>query len=168
MSLQAAAAALNAPEALVQRSAEARAKATGASIDDILAAWAGGAPAPAAAPASAAAPAAPPSIGEESAGQEPTAPAQTQPAQSQPAAVPVARAATPATPPVLTGRKENPFATMVGAAAVFLLALVIGLFAPAEPEPGTGVRTSNIAFSGAGLDGRHRYLAENCAACHTQ
>ena len=35
--LAAAAAALNAPEVLVQRSAEARAKATGGSVDDILA-----------------------------------------------------------------------------------------------------------------------------------
>ena len=50
--LAAAAQALNAPEVLVQRSAEARAKATGSSVDDVLAAWAGGrtaAPAPVAA-----------------------------------------------------------------------------------------------------------------------
>ncbi|MGF1666487.1 MAG: hypothetical protein ACFCVC_09480, partial [Acidimicrobiia bacterium] len=46
--LAAAAAAVNAPEAMVKRSAEARAKATGASVDDILAAWAGGGSAPAA------------------------------------------------------------------------------------------------------------------------
>lgn len=37
-----AAQALNAPEAIVQRSAEARAKASGASVDDVLQAWAGG------------------------------------------------------------------------------------------------------------------------------
>ena len=53
--LAAAAAAMGVPEALVKRSAEARARATGASVDEILAEWAGGAPAPAAA-ASAAAP----------------------------------------------------------------------------------------------------------------
>ena len=49
--LAAAAAAMGVPEALVKRSAEARARATGTSVDDILAAWAGGgeAPAPAAA-----------------------------------------------------------------------------------------------------------------------
>ncbi|HKY47747.1 MAG TPA: c-type cytochrome [Acidimicrobiia bacterium] len=46
--LAAAAAAMGVPEALVKRSAEARARATGASIDEILTAWAGGAPAPAA------------------------------------------------------------------------------------------------------------------------
>lgn len=43
-----AAAALGLPEALVQRSAEARATETGSSVDEILAAWAGGKSAPAA------------------------------------------------------------------------------------------------------------------------
>jgi len=47
--LSAAAAALDLPEALVQRSAEARAQATGASVEDVLAAWAGGGEIPAAA-----------------------------------------------------------------------------------------------------------------------
>jgi mono/diheme cytochrome c family protein len=42
VSLSAAAAAMGLPEDLVQRSAEARAAETGASVDEILAAWAGG------------------------------------------------------------------------------------------------------------------------------
>lgn len=42
MSLSAAAQAMGLPEALVQRSAEARAAETGQSVDEILAAWAGG------------------------------------------------------------------------------------------------------------------------------
>jgi hypothetical protein len=46
--LAAAAAALGIPELLVQRSAEARAAETGASVDEILAAWAGGESGPAA------------------------------------------------------------------------------------------------------------------------
>lgn len=46
------AAALNTPEALIRRSAAARAAANGTTIDDVLAAWAGGAPV-AAAPAAA-------------------------------------------------------------------------------------------------------------------
>lgn len=49
MSLSGAAAAMGLPESLVQRSAEARAAETGQSVDDILAAWAGG-EAPAAPP----------------------------------------------------------------------------------------------------------------------
>ena len=60
-----AAAALNAPEAIVKRSAEARARASGMSTDDVLAAWAGGGavaapaastPAPTTAPATEASP----------------------------------------------------------------------------------------------------------------
>lgn len=53
--LAAAAAALDAPEVIVMRSAQAKAAATGSSVDELLAAWAGGAPV--AAPAAAAAPA---------------------------------------------------------------------------------------------------------------
>ena len=48
--LAAASAAMGVPEVLVKRSAEARAKATGASVDEILAAWAGGAALPAGTP----------------------------------------------------------------------------------------------------------------------
>ena len=51
--LTAAAAALDTPEILVERSAAARAEANGTSVDDVLAAWAGGAPVTAAAPAAA-------------------------------------------------------------------------------------------------------------------
>ena len=46
-----AAAALNAPEAIVKRSAEARARAGGVSTDEVLAAWAGGGSVATAAPA---------------------------------------------------------------------------------------------------------------------
>lgn len=55
MSLAGAAAALGLPEALVERSAAARAAETGQSVDDILTAWAGG-EAPASAPAPSVAP----------------------------------------------------------------------------------------------------------------
>ena len=48
-----AAAALNAPEAIVKRSAEARARAGGVSADEVLAAWAGGGSVATAAPATA-------------------------------------------------------------------------------------------------------------------
>jgi MFS family permease len=66
--LAAAAQALNTTESIVRRSAEARAKATGVSVDEVLAAWAGGgalSPAPTAAPAPTAPAAAPaPSVPE--------------------------------------------------------------------------------------------------------
>lgn len=61
--VESAAAALGIPSALAQRSAAARAAETGASVDDVLTAWAGGAPAPSAAPAETApAPAAEPAM----------------------------------------------------------------------------------------------------------
>ncbi|HEY5889070.1 MAG TPA: c-type cytochrome [Acidimicrobiia bacterium] len=44
--LAAAAAALGIPETLAQRSAEARAQETGSTVEEVLAAWAGGGPAP--------------------------------------------------------------------------------------------------------------------------
>ncbi|MEX1134504.1 MAG: hypothetical protein WED83_06650 [Acidimicrobiia bacterium] len=52
--LPAVAAALNAPESLIRRSAAARAAANGTTIDDVLAAWAGGAPVAVSTPAAAA------------------------------------------------------------------------------------------------------------------
>ena len=86
--LAAAAAALNAPETIVARSAEARAKATGASIDDILAAWAGGGSAP---------PAPTPTPAPAPAAQTPPEPAPQ--ATEAPAATPAPPAETPATQP---------------------------------------------------------------------
>jgi MFS family permease len=61
--LEAASAALGTPRDLVQRSAAARAAASGVPVEEILAAWAGGAPAPA--------PAAPPAAAPEPSATEP-------------------------------------------------------------------------------------------------
>ncbi len=74
--LTAAADALSVPESLVQRSAAARATANGTSVDDVLSAWAGGAPAAGAAPAPS-----PPATEEE-------APVATEPATEAPAPPP--------------------------------------------------------------------------------
>ncbi len=102
--LAAAAAALGIPESLVQRSAEARAKASGSSVDEILAAWAGGGPAPAAPSAPAAAvpePAAPPAPTPEAA---PPAPATEVPEVEAPA--PAAAAVVSAPEPTEVSPKE--------------------------------------------------------------
>ncbi len=72
--LAAAAAALNAPEGLVHRSAEARAKASGSSVDAVLRLWAG-AEAPAAATPAPAAAAEPPSAAPAPAAAAPSVPA---------------------------------------------------------------------------------------------
>lgn len=91
--LEAASSALGVPAPLVRRAAAARAAAAGVSVDDILAAWAGGAPAPAAAPA--VAPAEPAPAAEEApaeAGQAASAP--------EPVSAPAAPVAAPAAAPV--------------------------------------------------------------------
>lgn len=87
--LQAAAAALETPEPLVQRSAAARAAANGTTVEEVLAAWAGG-DAPSAPTAS---PAAESSVAEE----PPTAVADETPAEAapEPAPAPVAVAEPP-------------------------------------------------------------------------
>ncbi len=74
--LAAAAQALGAPEALVERSAAARAAATGSTVEEVLAAWAGGeaVAAPPAAPAPVAEPAAAPAPVAEPAAPEPAVP----------------------------------------------------------------------------------------------
>ena len=85
--LTAAASALNVPEPLVERSAAARATADGTSLDDVLSAWAGGAPAEGAAPA--------PAPAEE---QVAPAPAPVEPSD-EPSAEPVPAEQEPAPPP---------------------------------------------------------------------
>ncbi|HSJ27042.1 MAG TPA: c-type cytochrome, partial [Acidimicrobiia bacterium] len=87
------------PEALVRRSAEARAKASGTSTDDILAAWAGGEAAPAAA--------APPTSAPEAATPEPATPepATETPPTPAPAAAP---AAAPTIEPIPAATEVTP------------------------------------------------------------
>ena len=99
--LAAAAGTMNVPEALVKRSAEARSKATGASVDEVLEAWAGGAAAPAAAPP----PAAPPEP--ESASASESAPAAA-PAEEEAAAPPEVAAPAPVAVAVFEEIEDDP------------------------------------------------------------
>lgn len=80
--LATAASTMDVPEALVKRSAEARAKATGSSVDEVLRAWAGGEAAPVTAP-----PAADPAP-EPAPPASATAPTTPEPAAPSPAAEP--------------------------------------------------------------------------------
>ncbi|MFQ5522925.1 MAG: cbb3-type cytochrome c oxidase subunit II [Acidimicrobiia bacterium] len=168
--LSAAAAALGLPEPLVQRSAEARAAAGGASVDEILAAWAGGETAPA-----------PPSPG-------PTTPAPTEaepPPSAEPAApepapsppppqippAPAPPAAAPNTvyePPVLVGGGDNPMRVLVGAVLLFAVVVLVGLVGPSLPTEAKGALTSEISFTEEAEAGKALYTELGCAACHTQ
>jgi hypothetical protein len=174
--LSAAAEALGVPEALVQRSAAARAAETGATIDEVLAAWAGGGDVPAAKTAEA-----PPTdeVAEE------TAPAPSVPADDIVASPPTTdetpkpaepvgpgQVAAPTTvsgkPPILVGEADNPIGILVGAVALFLAIFLVGLVGPALPAEIPGARSSDLPFSEAAVRGQHIYRSVGCASCHTQ
>lgn len=169
--LSAAAEAMGLPETLVQRSAEARAAETGASVDDILAQWAGGEAAPAPAEA-------PPETSEEAVTEE-AAPAEEPPAAAAPEVVietpgepeeapaPAAPVG-PYKPPVLVGVRDNPMTVLAGVVGLFLMVMLVGLVGPSIPTDAPGARTSEIDYSGPALHGREVYAATGCAACHTQ
>ena len=176
--LAAAAAALGAPEHLVERSAAARAAAEGVSADDLLAAWAGGAPAPspsAPAPSSespASEPAAPaPAVAA-------PAPAAASPAAAVPAAavlvhaVPAAATAAPAprraATPVLAGRRFHPLRTWTMLAGLFLLALFITLIGPYQTGGDYRHLVPDPALDSLAERGRAVYLNQGCGYCHTQ
>jgi hypothetical protein len=166
--IAAAAAAMNIPESLVERSAAAKAAATGSSTEEVIAAWAGGAPAPAATP-----PPAPAQPEPAPAAAEP-APAPATPAPAEPVAAPSAAApaavpvAVSAEPPVLRGRTEHPFLMAAGAAALLVVALLVGFLTPALPQEGNGVYSSAVPLSEAAIEGRDLYRSEGCSSCHTQ
>lgn len=171
--LAAAAAALGLPEALVQRSAEARAAETGASVDDILSQWAGGEAAPAAAPAEAPAQEAPPAeeTDEEAAASEqapPPAPEVVIEEPARPAEPPAAAPAGPYKPPVLVGARDNPMTILAGVVGLFLMVLLVGLVGPSIRSDLPGARSSHIDYSDAAMNGKNVYAAAGCAACHTQ
>jgi hypothetical protein len=138
----AAADVLNVPETLVQRSAAARATANGTSVDDVLTAWAGGAPAAGSAPAPVPAPAEDESTPAEETPPEPAPAAEPEPAPAvEPEPAPAAEPEPAAQPEVVAP---------VAAAVVVEPETEVVL----EPVPlGRRVRTAIRvgAWTGAGL-----------------
>jgi cytochrome c oxidase cbb3-type subunit 2 len=170
--LAAAAAAMGLPETLVQRSAEARAAETGASVDDILSQWASGEALPAGAPAEAPAEEAPPTevAAEEAAPptEEALAPPEVtieEPARPEP---PAPAPAGPYKPPVLVGARDNPMTALAGVVGLFVIVLLVGLVGPSIPTDLPGARSSRIDYSEAAVAGQEVYTVTGCAACHTQ
>lgn len=149
--LSAASAALGIPEDLVQRSAAARATETGMSVDEVLAAWAGGgaiAAAPATPPAESPEPEAQPDIeaSDEPAPASPTiaTPAPTEPAVATRAPVPseVSAAEAATLPEVVTVptagiRERTNFAIPRWLTAVMLIIPAFALFALGGAATGT-------------------------------
>lgn len=158
------------PEALVMRSAEAKAKAGGTTVDAILAEWAGESDgsAPAAAPAATPAPT-----------PEPTpapapAPAAAPAVAGEPGEVITIYKAgpirDPEAAPILVGREDSGWKMIVAIVAIVALGVVLAAISPAasarnEVNDSVGNQPS---YSAAALDGRKIYLEEGCASCHTQ
>lgn len=153
--------ATGAPPAIVQRSAQARAKADGVSIDEVLSAWSGGGTV---APAT---PTAPEPAPEPQPAPEEVAPAPP-PAAPAPAPPPVAalEATTPEGSPVLEGRRESWVALLAGSVGLFLVAALFAFVLPALDA--TPAATPPSGLSALGLEGREIYVAEGCWYCHTQ
>jgi hypothetical protein len=178
--IAAAAAAMGVPETLVKRSAEARARATGATVDDILAAWAGGSPAPTASAGAAEqedarrqTPDASPEPADSplEAGPAPDqgdARRQTPDATQETPAVSVRRPAAPSAPPVLVGERQGVGVVISGSLSLLVVSLLLSVFLPSLQQPGNGIRSSNHPFSSAAIDGRDVYASQGCASCHTQ
>ena len=172
--LPAAAAALGAPEHLVQRSARARAEADGASYEAILGAWSGGAPPPTPAPSavtteSPGSPAtpAPEPVTQPTVAAAPAAAALATlpPAAAQP--VTVAPARSKATP-ILEGRHFRPARTWIMMAGLFLLGLLITLIGPFNSGGDYRHLVFDAPLSSLGETGRSIYLNQGCWYCHTQ
>lgn len=173
--LAAAAAAMGLPEALVERSAEARAAETGQSVDELYAAWAGGEAAPAPAP-----PAQEPAAAEEesaepveTAAPKPSAPETPEavievPQEPAPAPASAPAAVGPYRPPILVGAKDNPMTVLAGVLGLFVIVVMVGLVGPSIPVDNPGALSSEIDYSAGALDGQQVYLNAGCASCHTQ
>ena len=169
--LAAAAAALGAPEHLIERAAQARAEADGTTYEEVLSAWGDGAPlpAPAAAPeraAPAAAVTSPPVAETQPIAAAPAALVATLVAQPTTASVP-APARSKATP-VLEGRRLHPLRVWVMLAGLFLLGLVITLIGPFNTGGDYRHLVPDPTLSALGGQGRSVYLNQGCGYCHTQ
>jgi hypothetical protein len=172
----AAAAALGIPEAIVMRSAAARASETGMTVDEVLAAWAGGGSIDAPAP---------PSVGEEapqvvievpntaaapsSVDETPTGPAATEEDSAPTAPAAPSEIRSPAgKPPVLVSEPDRPMIILAGVVGLFVAVLLVGLVGPSAATENPGARTSVIAYSAAGFHGQELYEGLGCGSCHTQ
>ena len=149
--LAAAAAALGAPEHLVERAAHARAEADGTTYEAVLSAWGGGAPPTAAAPPTPA----------------PAAAIATLAPQVAAPAVAVASARSKATP-ILEGRRFHPVRTWLMMAGLFLLGLLITLIGPFNTGGDYRHVVPDARLSDLGERGRAVYLNHGCGYCHTQ
>ena len=170
----AAAAALGIPEAIVMRSAAARAAETGMTVDDVLSAWAGGgsvgvpsAPPPSTEAAGVPEEEAPPSAGEAPAG-PPAEQGDSPPAAAATISVPQVSAAPIGKPPVLVTGPDRPMSVVVAAVGLFVAVLLVGLVGPSIPTENPGSPEQRSSLHRGRPSGRDLYANLGCGSCHTQ
>ena len=170
----AAAAALGIPEAIVMRSAAARASETGMTVDEVLAAWAGGGSLDASTPSPVSEATAEPSPAEReitppSVGERPTGPPETEGDIVPPTPPPARLGPAPSgKPPTLVGEPDRPITVLAGIVGLFVAVLLVGLVGPSVATENPGARTSTISYSEAGHRGQEIYQSLGCGSCHTQ
>ena len=176
--LAAAAAALDVPEHLVERAANARAEADGTSFEEVLSAWAGGTPPPTATSTPAApsepSPATPTSTPASAAASAAAIPSPF-PATAVATLTPQAAAPEPEVSlsrsrvtPVLEGRRFYPLRAWLMIAGLFLLGLLITLIGPFNTGGDYRHLVPDSSLSALGSQGRAVYLNQGCGYCHTQ
>ncbi len=160
------------PEAMVERSAQARAAADGVSPEEVLAAWSGNGAVTPSAPSAAVPEPAPQPVAPETQDETPAPTPTPEPAPSPEPAAPVreptavAVLTAPEGSPVLEGRRESGVALLVGAFGLFLVAVFFSFVLPALDVTPASPPPSGL--SELGLEGREIYIAEGCWYCHTQ
>ena len=167
--LAAAAAALEAPEHLVERSAAARAAAAGSTTESVLAAWAGDAPLPAAPPPAAPAEevSAPPPAAAPDAPAPPPAPAAAPASADAPVAAPPPSARSTATP-ILVGRPYRWLAAWLSILGLTAIAVLATMAVPARTGGDFTHLVGDPVLGAPAVAGREIYLREGCWYCHTQ
>jgi len=165
---------LAASEALVRRSADARAAALGTTPDAVLAAWSGAAAPPAPVRPEPAAPREPepepvlPEPKPEAVTEAVVSPAPAEEQASAPAATRQEEAPAPLREPepVSSGSLGS---LVLGSLVIFAIMLIATVVAPSSsPNAQTLDAVERIELSADALQGREVYLAEGCAYCHTQ
>ena len=149
---------LKAPEELVQRSAEARAEASGKTVDEVLQSWAGGEAIESSAPADTPAEEAP--VEEEPAVEEVT--------EEEPAEEDALEEVVEEEP--IEIKKENSLAFISGVLTVVIFTFVFGYLFPKQQSENLVSDSLNntVEISDEALKGAEIYNQMNCQSCHTQ
>ena len=143
---------LKAPEELVQRSAEARAEASGKTVDEVLQSWAGGEAIESSAPADTPA--------EEAAVEEVV--------EEEPAEEAAVEEVVEEEPVEI--KKENSLAFISGVLTVAIFTFVFGYLFPKQQSQNLVSDSLNntVEISDEALKGAEIYNQMNCQSCHTQ